>query len=324
MENVSHITSESVSPAGPSEVRWADKAGLSGHNQSQMWSGPRHGGPTTSALSGVGGEERVVGEGPQLVDLWPRAGKNHEPMLTAAMDAAGDLLSCLALSYGLRVLYRSSKALGAFILCFKVFTALLLSDIYSLLFKFLFCSFTHLYEEIIAPYDNFYCTNLWSEKISATVRNRAKLSLQQVNRLTLSSQSLLTQSQELQHNDGQLWCWNMPKAISRSLGKWLFPRLLGERERERGREKRGGGIDVIHLSNRKKYDHCWGFFFNLHGMWKLRNVNSEQTTEHFRHWHFYWDATFELSDSVSSSKTLKLQQFKLLKYDSLHLFWCAY
>lgn len=66
---MSHITSESMSPAGPSEVRGADKAGLSGHNQSQMWSGPRHGGPTTSALSGVGGEEGVVGEGPQLVDL---------------------------------------------------------------------------------------------------------------------------------------------------------------------------------------------------------------------------------------------------------------
>lgn len=51
---MSHITPESVSPAGPSEVRGADKAGLSGPNQSQMWSGPRHGGPTTSALSGVG------------------------------------------------------------------------------------------------------------------------------------------------------------------------------------------------------------------------------------------------------------------------------
>lgn len=69
---MSHITPESVSPAGPSEVRGADKAGLSGHNQSQMWSGPRHGGPTASALSGgrgVCGEEGVVGEGPQLVDL---------------------------------------------------------------------------------------------------------------------------------------------------------------------------------------------------------------------------------------------------------------
>lgn len=96
VENVSHITSESVSPTGPSEVRGADKAGLSGRNQSQMWSGPRHGGPTTSALSGVGGEKGVVGEGPQLVDLWPRAGKNHEPMLTAAMDTAGDLLSSLS------------------------------------------------------------------------------------------------------------------------------------------------------------------------------------------------------------------------------------
>lgn len=59
---MSHITSESASAARPGEVRGADKAGLSGPNQSQMWSGPRHGGPTTSALSGVGGEEGVVGE----------------------------------------------------------------------------------------------------------------------------------------------------------------------------------------------------------------------------------------------------------------------
>lgn len=59
---MSHITSEGTSAAGPGEVRGADKAGLSGLNQSQMWSGPRHGGPTTSALSGVGGEEGAVGE----------------------------------------------------------------------------------------------------------------------------------------------------------------------------------------------------------------------------------------------------------------------
>lgn len=80
-----------------------------------------------------------------------------------------------------------------------------------------------------------------------------------MNRLTLSSQSLLIQSQELQHNDGQLWCWNMPGAISRSLGKWLFPQLSlrgRERGKERGSERerereRKGGIDVIQPSNRK-------------------------------------------------------------------------
>lgn len=67
---MSHITSESARAPGPGEVRGADKAGLSGRNQSQMWSGPRHGGPTTSALSGLGGEEGAAGEeGPQLVDL---------------------------------------------------------------------------------------------------------------------------------------------------------------------------------------------------------------------------------------------------------------
>lgn len=48
---MSQITSERVSVVELSEVCGADKAGLSGCNQSQMWSGPRHGGPTTSALS---------------------------------------------------------------------------------------------------------------------------------------------------------------------------------------------------------------------------------------------------------------------------------
>lgn len=45
-----------MSVAELSEVDGADKAGLSGCNQSQMWSGPRHGGPTTSAVSGGEGE----------------------------------------------------------------------------------------------------------------------------------------------------------------------------------------------------------------------------------------------------------------------------
>lgn len=56
----------------------------------------------------------------------------------------------LPLSHGLRalsrcVLYSSFQALVAFIQCFKVAAALLPSDFYSPLFKFLFCSFTHLY-----------------------------------------------------------------------------------------------------------------------------------------------------------------------------------
>lgn len=63
---MSHITSERISVAELSEVDGADKAGLSGCNQSQMWSGPHHGGPTTSAVSGGEGE---WGEGPQLDDL---------------------------------------------------------------------------------------------------------------------------------------------------------------------------------------------------------------------------------------------------------------
>lgn len=64
---MSHITSGRMSVAELSEVDGADKAGLSGCNQSQMWSGPRHGGPTTSAVSG--GEGEGGGEGPQLDDL---------------------------------------------------------------------------------------------------------------------------------------------------------------------------------------------------------------------------------------------------------------
>lgn len=52
-----------------SKVHAADKAGLSGRNQSQMWSGPRHGGPTTSAVSEWRGGAAVKGAGPQLDDL---------------------------------------------------------------------------------------------------------------------------------------------------------------------------------------------------------------------------------------------------------------
>lgn len=61
-----------MSVAALGEVDGADKAGLSGRNQSQMWSGPRHGGPTTSAASGRGRREgggRRGEEGPQLDDL---------------------------------------------------------------------------------------------------------------------------------------------------------------------------------------------------------------------------------------------------------------
>lgn len=65
-----------------------------------MCSGPRHGGPTTSAVSG--GEQEGE-EGPQLDDLWPRAG-NHEPRLTAAMDEAGGPLSSLSLTWFMSVL----------------------------------------------------------------------------------------------------------------------------------------------------------------------------------------------------------------------------
>lgn len=52
---MSHFTSGRISVAEPSRVDGADKAGLSGRNQSQMWPGPSHGGPTTSAAS-KGGE----------------------------------------------------------------------------------------------------------------------------------------------------------------------------------------------------------------------------------------------------------------------------
>lgn len=86
---MSHITFGRMSVAELSKVDGADKAGLSGCNQTQMWSGPRHGGPTTSAASG--GDEGGVG-GAQLDDLWPIEGI-HEPRQTAAMDEAGDLLS---------------------------------------------------------------------------------------------------------------------------------------------------------------------------------------------------------------------------------------
>lgn len=65
-----------------------------------MCLGPRHGGPTTSAVSGG---EREGEEGPQLDDLWPRAG-NHEPRLTAAMDEAGGPLSSLSLTWFMSVL----------------------------------------------------------------------------------------------------------------------------------------------------------------------------------------------------------------------------
>lgn len=67
---MSHITSGRMTVAELSKVDGADKAGLSGCNQSQMWSGPRHGGPTTSAAS-RGEEEGGVGTrgGAQLDDL---------------------------------------------------------------------------------------------------------------------------------------------------------------------------------------------------------------------------------------------------------------
>lgn len=60
---MSHITSGRTSVAELSEVDGADKAGLSGCNQSQMWSDPRHGGPTTSAVSGGERGGRGRGEG---------------------------------------------------------------------------------------------------------------------------------------------------------------------------------------------------------------------------------------------------------------------
>lgn len=53
---MSHITSGRTSVAELSEVNGADKAGLSGCNQSQMRSDPRRGGPATSAVSGGEGE----------------------------------------------------------------------------------------------------------------------------------------------------------------------------------------------------------------------------------------------------------------------------
>lgn len=52
---MSQITSGRKNVAELSKVDEADKAGLSGCNQSQMWSGPHHGGPTTSAVSEGGG-----------------------------------------------------------------------------------------------------------------------------------------------------------------------------------------------------------------------------------------------------------------------------
>lgn len=63
---MSHITSGSVSVAELSEVDGADKAGLSGCNQSQMWSEPS---PWWSDhICCVRGRRRG-GEGPQLDDL---------------------------------------------------------------------------------------------------------------------------------------------------------------------------------------------------------------------------------------------------------------
>lgn len=66
---MSHVTSGRMSVAELSEVDGADKAGLSGYNQSQMWSSPRHGGPTTSAVSEGGAKKREGCGGTQLDDL---------------------------------------------------------------------------------------------------------------------------------------------------------------------------------------------------------------------------------------------------------------
>lgn len=103
---------------------------------------------------GVGGEEGVVGEGPQLVDLWPRAGTNHEPMLTAAMDAAGDLLSSLSLSDGLRalsrcVLYNSFKALYSVSFICSVFQSSCSSLAVWLLFTFIQIHFLQLHPFVL-------------------------------------------------------------------------------------------------------------------------------------------------------------------------------
>lgn len=56
---MSHVTCGRMSVAELRKVDGADKAGLSGCNQSQMWSSPHHGGPTTSAVSE--GQERGGG-----------------------------------------------------------------------------------------------------------------------------------------------------------------------------------------------------------------------------------------------------------------------
>lgn len=77
----------------------------------------------------------------------------------------------------------------------------------------------------------FYCleTHYKSSNLtrsSAKVKSEhsaVKLSLQHINWLTLSPQSLLNLRQELYFNDGQLCCWSLPEAVSRSMGKLLFP-----------------------------------------------------------------------------------------------------
>lgn len=70
---MSHITSGRISLAELREVDGVDKAGLSGCNQSQMWSSPCHGGPTTSAVSVEERGEGVTAGRPLTQSKKPRA-----------------------------------------------------------------------------------------------------------------------------------------------------------------------------------------------------------------------------------------------------------
>lgn len=118
----------------------------------------------------------------------------------------------------------------------------------------------------------FYCleTHYKSSNLtrsSAKVKSEysaVKLSLQHINWLTLSPQSLLNLRQELYFNDGQLCCWSLPEAVSRSMGKLLFPsHPLKEKK----------GIDGIQLSNRKnKIAAEVTHLFHLYRMCNSRNV----------------------------------------------------
>lgn len=148
---------------GPGEVRGADKAGLSGRNQSQMWSGPRHGGPTTSALSGVGGEEGVVGEEGAAAG-WPLTQSREEPRANAdSCHGRGRRPAIISLAHTVLralsrcLLNRTFKTLVAFIQCFKVAAALLPSHLFTFL---LFCNLNRLYYGIAAPQDTVYYSNL--------------------------------------------------------------------------------------------------------------------------------------------------------------------